>query len=67
MEDHFDAEFGVSSEGDKRCNYLDTWYRLVRCRCNRKLQQVQVEFDNQGKTNHLKWDFLFYFSNTTAI
>ena len=67
MEDHFDAEFGVSSEVDKRCNSLGTWLRLVRCRCSRKLQQVQVEFDNQGKTNHLKWDFLFYFSNTTAI
>ena len=54
MEDHFDAEFGVSSEEDKRCNLLDTLHRLVRCRCNRKLLQVQVEFDNQGKTSPLK-------------
>ena len=28
MEDHFNAGFGVSSEGDKKCNSLDTWYVL---------------------------------------
>ena len=28
MEDHFDAEFGVSSKVDKRCNSLDTWHHL---------------------------------------